>query len=427
VIDLDALIAVLRKRKRSDWSVVSRTVRRATVQTGRGLVRFDDETRIALVVHVDIGRGRGTGEIDVTGDAGDDPTAIVEAAETRALALVGPSWETPAPAAPAKVDLVDPQLEPADASAATAVLDRLPSTADGEVTVEHATVRLTTGGVSGRDLAVSWAETRIGVRAVLESSGRTVELAADARRIEDLRLAERIRLALVDADQAGAAIAPPPGTYAVALHATAHAHGGYGLWGALVVQADAALVRQGLSRYRPGEPIAPRANLVDEPLDVISDGTLRFGLLSAPCGDRGEPVRRFLVVERGIARGTAYDQREAALARREPNGGIRNLVIPGGSTPAADLLRPLSTPDAPSLVEVRRFAWLDLDPRTGFAVASIAAGQLHTATGPRPLSSGTLRFDSVAALAAARRSKELLLEGPISGPAILRLDAITVG
>jgi predicted Zn-dependent protease len=420
-LTLEKLTAELRKRKRSDWSVVERTTRRATARPGRSLARLDDETRITLVVHLDVGRGRGTGELELEGDLGDEAIPIIEAAEARALASIGPAWETPAQAAPARVELVDPAIAQLDDGSAATVLAGLPANAQGEATIESTSVRLATGGLSGRDLAVRWEETRIAVRAVVEAAGRTAELRAEARRVEDLRFAERIRLALAElAEPAGGSVAP--GTYGVVLHAAAHAHGGYGVWGAIVAQADAALARQGLSRLRLGEPIAPRAAQTDDPLTITSDGTLAFGVLSAPTGERGEPVRKFAVVDRGVARGLAYDQREAALVRREPNGGIRNLVVAPGKPALAELLAAGGAP----IVEVRRLAWLDLDPRSGYVVARIGAGTLRDGITETPIAGGTLRFDAIAALAFARRSAETTPEGPVVGPSAIRFDGLTI-
>jgi hypothetical protein len=424
VISLETLTAELRKGKRSsDWSVVERVTRRGTSRPRDGFHRIDDDSWIELVVHRDVGRGRGTGEVELAGDRGDDPASIVAEAEARALAMIGPAWTTPAPAAPARVDLVDDQLVDIVPSTAPTALVGLATGTDAEAVVEHITVRLATGGISGRELAVTWTETRVRVRATIERDGHTVEIAAEARRIADLHLDARLRGAIGElGDRAGAA-APAPGVYTVVLRAAAHAHGGYGLWQALVAQADGALVRQGLSRYRLGSEIAPRASHVDEPLDVTSDGTLPFGIRSAPAGDRGEPVRRFAVVERGIARGLSLDQREGSLAQREPNGGIRNLVIGAGTTPIGELIAPAA---GATIVDVDRLAWLDLDPRTGTAVARIAAGGIRDAGGRRPIAGGTLRLDAIAAIASARRSRELATEGAVLGPAALRVDGVAI-
>jgi predicted Zn-dependent protease len=425
VISLDAIVAELRRRKAAaaaDWSVIERVTRRGVARSGGSFRRLDDAVRIGLVVHHDVGKGRGTGELVLEGDRGDAPASIIADADARALAMIGPPWTAPAPAAPARVELVDPLLEKITDATATTALSGVPAAVDAEAIVEHVAVRLATGGSGGRNLSVAWAETRVAVRAMVEKSGRTIEIVAEARRLGDLRLGERIRRASTELDELAGAGTPEAGSYSVVLHASAHAHGGYGLWQALVAQADAALVRQGLARYRPGSEIAPRAATADDPLDVISDGTLAFGTRSAPAGDRGEPVRRFVVIERGVARGLSLDQREAALAHREPNGGIRNLVVLPGRTAADELIRVAGA----AVIEVKRFAWLDLDPRTGHAVARIAAGVVHDDKGHRPIAGGTLRFDVIAALASARRSRELATEGAIHGPTALRIDGVTI-
>ena len=425
MMKLDAITDELLARKRSDFSVIERVVRRGSAMLD-GVRRVDDDRRIRIVVHRDVGRGRGTGVLELTGEHGDDAKAVVDDAEDRALQMIGPAWTTPAAAAPARVEVEDPSLAERELrleEIAARVVRGLVGAVDAEAGIEQHTVRLSTGSTAGKGLAVKWTESRVTIRAVIEAGGRTGELAAEARRIADLELDDRIRRLIVDLGERATATPPKPGSYAVVLHAAAHAHGGgYGLWHALVGQADAALVRQGLSRYRPGRPIAPRANAVDEPLTVISDGTLPFAVRSTPAGEAGEPVRRWSLVERGVALGLALDLREAALARAEPNGGARNLVVPGGKTPLAELVRPGETP----VLEVRRLAWLDLDPRTGLAVARIGAGTLHEAGGPRPIAGGTLRIDVIAALALARRSKETAIEGPVHGPAALRLDGVAI-
>lgn len=425
MITLEQLVAELKKSKHSgsaDWSVIERVIRRGTARPAAGYHRIDDEVRIDLVMHHDVGRGRGTGEVELTGDHADDPVVLIAEAEARALAMVGPAWTTPPPAAPAKVDVADPALDDITPATAPTALVGLPAATDAEAVVERTAVRLATGGVSGRALTAKWTETRVAVRALIERDGRSLAITAEARRIADLGLDARVGRAYAELGDRATATVPAPGTYTVVLRAAAHAHGGYGIWGALVAQADGALVRQGLSRYKLGDEIAPRAALVDEPLDVVSDGTVPFAIRSAPAGDRGEPVRRFAVVERGVARGLSLDQREGALAHRDPNGGIRNLVIPGGATSLADLITPVG---AGAIVDVDRLAWLDLDPRTGLAVARIAAGGIRTTAGGRaPIAGGTLRFDAIAAVAAARRSRDQLTDGAVAGPAAIRLDAI---
>ena len=424
MIDLDGLVRELRRRRRADWSIIERDIKRGTARAGGALRRVDELLQIGLVVHRDLGRGRGTAELELAGDRDDDPVEIVELADQRALGVIGRSWATPRPAAPAKVALEDPAIAEAtsglDAIAAGLLALLAATPVEGEATVEHTAVRLATGGVDGVAMTATWRETRATVRATLERGGRAVQLAIEARKLDDLAIADRSRAALSELD-GGTGGAPAAGVYPVVFHARAHAHGGgYGLWQPFVFHADAGLVRRGLARYKLGMPVAPGAAAAAEPLDIESDGTLAFGLRSAPLGDRGEPVRRFSIVERGVARGLSLDQREAAIARREPNGGIRNLLIGAGRSGADELLRVTAGP----FVEVRRLAWLDVDPHSGLGVAAIAAAVLHDDRGRHAFRGGTIRGDLFRGLATAQRSRELVTEGPVRGPAAIRVEGL---
>src|SRR5439155_4262859 len=127
------------------------------------------------------------------------------------------------------------------------------------------------------------------------------------------------------------------------------------------------------------------------------------GVLSAPLGDEGDAVRRWAMVERGVAAGLGLSPREAALRRRDPNGGVRNLAVELGSW----------TGEASGKVlEVRRLRELAIDPYTGEASLEIALG----VAGGKPFAGGTLRLDLIAALAHARRSTKPLTRGAYVGP-----------
>src|SRR5439155_22382561 len=119
--------------------------------------------------------------------------------------------------------------------------------------------------------------------------------------------------------------------------------------------------RQGLTRYREQMPIVPGADQEREPLTVASDGSLEYGVRSAPIGDEGDAVRRFLLVERGVAAGLGLSPREAALRHRDPNGGVRNIVVTSG-TWSGD-----AAAGGGRVVEVRRLRHLALDRYTGDA------------------------------------------------------------
>ncbi len=195
--------------------------------------------------------------------------------------------------------------------------------------------------------------------------------------------------------------------------------GGHGMWSVFAAQADGVVERQGLTRYREGMVVAPGADTIADPIAIASDGALDHGVRSAPVGDDGDAVRRFALVDKGIAAGLALTPREAALRTRpdvvrEPNGGVRELVVSVGAGAIDDL--PDRLGDA---VELRRLRSLAIDPYTGEASLEIALGIDHRGGAPRPFAGGTVRLDLVAALARGRRAPVLVHRTPYHGPAWL--------
>ena len=127
--------------------------------------------------------------------------------------------------------------------------------------------------------------------------------------------------------------------------------------------------------------------------------------------DAGDAVRRFTLIDGGVAAELALTPREAAFRHRDPNGGVRNLVVAAGTwTGGVDA-------SGPRVVELRRLRSLAIDPYTGDASLEIALGIDHAHGEARAFTGGTVRLDLVAALSHARRSKELLRRGPYDGPA----------
>ena len=121
-------------------------------------------------------------------------------------------------------------------------------------------------------------------------------------------------------------------------------------------------------------------------------------------------MRRFPLVERGIAAGLALSPREAALRGREPNGGVRNLVVAPGTWNG--------TANGGRVIEIRRLRSLAIDRYTGDASLEIALGLDRDA----PFTGGSLRIDLIAALATARRSAEPLTRGAYAGPTTIWID-----
>jgi hypothetical protein len=171
-------------------------------------------------------------------------------------------------------------------------------------------------------------------------------------------------------------------------------------------------------RYRVGAPVAPGADRADEPLGIASDGAIDHAAGSAPVGDDGDAVRRFPLVERGVCVGLALSAREAARRGRDPNGGVRNLVVAPGTWDGA------IAAGAGRTVEVRRLRALSIDPYTGEASLELALALDHGGPGgaPRPFTGGTVHLDLIAALARARRGAARIVRGPYFGPTAVRIE-----
>jgi len=415
VISRRDLVRALGRRNVADWIVIEREQEVAIVDEARALVRRDKRTLHTLVLHHDDHLGRGTARVELAARDG-DATAIVDRAIALARAAIGPVWKSVPPGAPAKVDVMDPKLVKADlADEGAALLGKLARpegttvTARAELVREHVTVQSRPG------LRVAWDASLVSVRALVATAERSLDVVREARRVADLKLEPALVAAAGDLRRLGSAGAPAAGHCALVLASDALLHdNAYGVWQVFVSQADSQLDRAGLVRYRLGSPVAPGADQTAEPLTITSDGTIDFATRSARVGDSGDAIRRFELVERGRCAGLALDGREAALRHRDPNGGVRNLVIRAGTWD--------QRPPAMRTVEVRRVRALALDPFTGDASIEIGLAIDRDGDRERSFTGGSVRLDLIAALARARRSAAGERRGPYVGPASVLVE-----
>jgi predicted Zn-dependent protease len=417
VISRRSLVSALNARKVADWVVIERGQELATIAEDRALHRTEQRTRWTIVVHHDVPRGRGTARLDLATRQG-EARDVVEQAISLATAAVGPPWISTPAAAPAKVTLLDDKLAKVNLATAAAELlaaAKRPAGANVQLRLELMRERVNVQSESG--FHTTWTATNLTADALVAVGDHSIELTRDARRRADLEaeLTDALASAASDLTLLGSAGAPTPGRCAVILRADALLHGGgLGMWRVFAEHAAAETERQGLARYRQGTAIAPGADQIAEPLTITSNGALDFGAHSAPVDDEGEAVRRFALIERGVATGLGLSAREAARRKVEPNGGVRNLVIARGTwTDAAPAGR---------TIEVRRLRSLSIDPYTGDA--SLELGLSIDRDGNRPFTGGTLRLDLVAALARARRSSAALRRGPYLGPASVVIEDV---
>jgi hypothetical protein len=422
VINRRELVRALERRRVSDWVVIERAQELALADEARGLGRREARTRATLIVHHDVPSGRGTARLELAALEG-SAAELVDQALALAAAAVAPSWKSGAPAAPAKVDVLDPALATADladaAAAALADLRRprgVTASARLELLREQVAVQTSAG------LTARWTASHVRAGALVAGPAHSLALEREARRIADLGLPAALAAAAADLAQLAAAGAPAPGRCALVLSADAMLHGeGHGVWAPFADQADAALERRGLTRYRLGAPIAPGADRVDEPLGIASDGALDHGTRSAPVGDDGDAVRRFPLIERGVCTGLGLSPREAARRGLDPNGGVRNLAVAPGTWDGAINAGGAGTAGG-RVIEVRRLRALAIDPYTGEASLELGLAIEHQGGARRPFAGGTVYLDLVAALARARRSAALIRRGPYVGPDAVRIE-----
>lgn len=376
MIDRRRLLRALDRRDVADWTLVERA-QEVAIATGE-LRRTEQRTKWQLTLHHDSPQGRGSAYVTidaVDGDAGQ----IVEQAIALAISSTGPAWHSSPLAAPARVKLADETLLKGDL---------LANMGSDPISLMREQVRVAMRG----GLRTEWTAT------LVDAGGRK------ARRLADVPA--RPSLPKVT----GRAKA---GRCSLVLRAEALLHGGLGVWEAFVTQADAVVERQGLTRYREKTAIAPGADTIAEPLSIASDGSLDYGLMSAPMGDEGGAVRRFSMIERGIATGLGLSPREAALRKRDPNGGVRNLDVALGSWNG-------ELPSGGRVVEVLQLRDLVIDRYTGDASLEIAVAADDA--NRSVFSGGSIRLDLIAALARAKRSQNQLTRGAYRGPDAVWID-----
>lgn len=425
------LARALRRSDAADWCLLERVQELATLDEPTRLVRSERRVLWQLTVHVDSPAGRGSAHVTIDATDGSAPAAV-EQAIALARSSIGPAWLSRPLAAPARVTLADPALATgAPAALVAALAQQLPRPRPLAVSARVSLLREHVDVLARQELHTSWAATLVRVDALATDPQRNLALAItrEARRQADLDLAGALDDAAHDLDllaasagpaaaAAGATAAPGPCALVLRADALLHDHDGLGVWSAFASQADAVVARQGLTRYRERAPIAPGADQISEPLTITSNGALDFGVRSAPLGDHGDAVRRFPLVERGIAAGLGLTPREAALRGRDPNGGVRNLEVATGSWPGT------IEPAARRVVEVCRLRSLTIDPYTGEASLELALALEHVAGAarPRPFRGGSLRIDLIAALAKARRSARTITRGAYVGPDAVWID-----
>jgi predicted Zn-dependent protease len=440
---LDQVVAALRQHGGvDDFVAVERTGERLEA-TRRGRVRRMAERHVDVALYRDLRGSRGSAYLRI-GEQDSDFGPLVDAAMARAAHARGPAWTLPPPAAPARVDVSDPALI-ADPEGALAGIRAQLAFTGPQRELAHWRIAVDLWRVEVRtslSLASAYSSTLIAVDGLLAGSGEP--FASRSRRLGDLdwagaaagaaaqaRLrarAVRLAPAAYDLVLGGDALAPDSGATLAPERESPWIRAGlvvdgplprtaaFGWFGPLLAQADARLVRRGLSRYAPGESIHGNAPPRGEPLTLTSDGTMPHGLRSRPFGDWGEPMRQLTLIKDSVAVDVVLDLREAAL-RGGMAATLGNVVLPPGRT-LPDALR--ARAERP-LVEAMSLSSLVIEPGTGDFTAELDLGQLDDGTA---VTGGSFRGNVFELLAGARYSARLTARGWYRGPEAMRVDHV---
>lgn len=409
------LVRALERERITDWTIVERAQEIAiadALSVEKLKRRRENRVRMSFVVHLDEPRGRGSARLEVGSQ--DEVSDVVGRAIALARATIGPGWKSLPAAAPAKVTVLDPALAKREVqSVALAIAGAQRAAATCARVMREQIVVETRSGLNTR-----WDASMFEIDALVANRTHSIHVHREARREADLDLDATIASAAADLALLAGARPVKAGPCTLVLDANAFLHDDVtGVWSVFAAQADAVLERQGLTRYRIGVPVAPEADTLDEPLTIASHGALDFATRSAPLGDEGDAVRKFTLVERGVAKGLGLSPREAALRGHEPNGGVRNLAVLPGTWDG-------SIAGTARTIEVRRLRGLAIDPYTGEASLEIAIAVEHPSK--QAFAGGTIRLDLVAALARARRSQQTIRRGAYDGPAHLMISDATL-
>tara|TARA_R110002073_G_scaffold256849_5_gene419597 strand:- start:61526 stop:62845 length:1320 start_codon:yes stop_codon:yes gene_type:complete len=382
---------------------------------------------------VDRKRGRGMAILQATLDAPLAPQ--IREASTRAFEALGPTWRLPQPKAPARVRVHESNDgSPRDvARAALAEFRRaLPETLQ-VLTAKLRVLQCRHRTVLSTGFDNQYPSTDIWLDAIVQTKGGVpVPLTLRARRLANLDIAMQDAMQRVARQSAQDATAAP--TQAglvdlVLLHSAylPQAPGDFGIWTPMVAQAQASRVRAGISTHNRGQPLFHRTSSSAGPSDTLhvrSEGTKSFALQSAPFSADGQAVRNFSLVENGLATGVAVDHRDSALGAGTANGGVRRLVVGGGSQSAEQIGRPESRP----VLFVQSLRSVETNPN-GQVFLDVASAEMRTrdALGRivhAPVRSAVVSGNLRAWLETLRMSKEMADDSWLNGPRLIRINNV---
>ncbi len=183
--------------------------------------------------------------------------------------------------------------------------------------------------------------------------------------------------------------------------------------------SNAQMVFDKSSRYEPGKPVAGEHQLKGEPLNLVSDPLVPFGLRGALLNVYdGTPCRKVTLVRDGnydgLLGGRRYFHYLGLIDKGVvPPGLLGDTVVPAGRKTEQELA-------SGDCVVVRAFSAWSVDPTSGQFAVEVRLGELRQAGKTVPFRSGLLVGNWFEAIADAHYSKELEVYQSYRGPRAIR-------
>lgn len=192
------------------------------------------------------------------------------------------------------------------------------------------------------------------------------------------------------------------------------------LFDPLLNRVRAEMLYRGVYKTKVGDSVFGDRSVTGDPLDLVSDSTLPYGVASAPVDGEGLPGRRLDILRGGRVQNILASRRFADYLGVAATGTSGNTVVEPGSVPESDLLKG-------PVYHLVSFAALDSDPMTGEFATEIRLGYKIEADGAcRPVKGGSVSGNVFDALSACRMSRETVKAGAYSGPRSIRFDRLVI-
>ncbi len=243
----------------------------------------------------------------------------------------------------------------------------------------------------------------------------------EARRLEDLRLAEEVAEAAQFARDT--LEAQPPRTYTgpVVLSGDALVP----LFAPLLFHASALAAYNRLSRLQLGESLCGEREVTGDRLTLRSNALLPYGLGSYRFDHDGVPGANVVLYEEGMLRARQATQRYAHYLSVPVTGEAANTQVRPG-TAGDEELRAADGEGGPAGYEIVAFSAPEVDELTGDFGMEIRLGYELTPHGRRPIKGGSLSGNVFEALTGVRFSRAIRARGRYHGPRAARFASLRV-